>query len=676
MWSRIKIMMLSGLFIVLLAGCNKGAKQEELLPVTRDAFSYSVSEKTYTITVDDEGRLYTVKSELPKFEKTEMNIQELEQLKAIHTFEVYDTDGKSIMQKELKFGTGRAEQMLVVDGTIYCITPDSMENFVYIIDTKEWNVMQSLELPGYQRVYNMVLLDDYLYVLGKTKGAASNGYNLHPDVILYNYLGEQISRINLKEENPQMEKMKVDFPISIYATEQDTLMIYRYTEEHGFGFLEFDPTAMTLMEQEWYHTNYARNNVGSCGDGYTYTTENKLYYGTTKGVQVQLLPDGVNLTEPAVYRKGFAFFRNMEHPDVVKRVCVLDIIQENNEIRMLTNQNPNDFPYGCGYQMSTQPATTDEFALKVLAQDSDFDLFLLSSRQDCAYNLQKNGAFYALNDVEGVEQYLDACFPYIKELAVNEDGDIWMVPVGLAIPGMIYNKEFCEENGVEYVQMDYLEFLSFMKKVESEEPDLASMAVVTLLEELFMQYLTRHDSFDTDIFRSCISRLREIYAEYGEWGTNDVYGQSLSEGTIEDFYLDYAVYSAWFAKVAERIKDSEGYGISGIPRIADGIGNVGTITILAVNPQSENLEDTLKYITDFCNYMVTKQDSFVLADESMYTDTPFIREQYRLYANGAVDFRIDSEVYLDDFISYVKGEVELEDAIAEAERKMKIYKGE
>ena len=32
--------------------------------------------------------------------------------------------------------------------------------------------------------------------------------------------------------------------------------------------------------------------------------------------------------------------------------------------------------------------------------------------------------------------------------------------------------------------------------------------------------------------------------------------------------------------------------------------------------------------------MLTKQNSFLLADESMYTDTPFIRDQYQLYADS------------------------------------------
>jgi len=104
--------------------------------------------------------------------------------------------------------------------------------------------------------------------------------------------------------------------------------------------------------------------------------------------------------------------------------------------------------------------------------------------------------------------------------------------------------------------------------------------------------------------------------------------------------------------------------------------NVGTITLLAVNPQSERLEDTLEYISVFCKYMMNKKDSFLLADEAMYTDTPFIREQYELYANGDINFRMDLEVYRGDFDDYICGRKELEETIKEVERKRKIYVGE
>jgi len=61
--------------------------------------------------------------------------------------------------------------------------------------------------------------------------------------------------------------------------------------------------------------------------------------------------------------------------------------------------------------MEKRVVTDQELALKVLAQDKDFDMFLMSSRSPSSDTVRKNGVFYPL----------------------KEDGDIWMVPVMLAV---------------------------------------------------------------------------------------------------------------------------------------------------------------------------------------------------------------------------------------------------
>ena len=114
-------------------------------------------------------------------------------------------------------------------------------------------------------------------------------------------------------------------------------------------------------------------------------------------------------------------------------------------------------------------------------------------------------------------------------------------------------------------------------------------------------------------------------------------------------------------------------GMQGVPKMEEDMKNCGTLTFMAVNPQSENLEATLEYISAFAKYMLTKQDSFLLADESTYTDTPFTKDWYELYANGTVYFGMESEVFLDTFNGYLNDTIDLETAIVEMERRRKLY---
>ena len=122
--------------------------------------------------------------------------------------------------------------------------------------------------------------------------------------------------------------------------------------------------------------------------------------------------------------------------------------------------------------------------------------------------------------------------------------------------------------------------------------------------------------------------------------------------------------------------DWDAIGLAGVPKMEEGMENTGTLTFLMVNPQSENLEDALQYVSDFSKYMLKKKDSLILTDETTYTDTPFMKDAYELYANGAIQFEMDFNIYVNPFYEYANGETALEDMIAEIERRRKVYVGE
>ena len=100
---------------------------------------------------------------------------------------------------------------------------------------------------------------------------------------------------------------------------------------------------------------------------------------------------------------------------------------------------------------------------------------------------------------------------------------------------------------------------------------------------------------------------------------------------------------------------SERVGVVDVPKIMEGIPNLGTVTFFAVNPQSENLEATLAYISTLCRYLMTLENSFLLADTTTYIDMPFIQECYDLYATGEIYFAMEEVVYLEAFNDYLEG---------------------
>ena len=61
--------------------------------------------------------------------------------------------------------------------------------------------------------------------------------------------------------------------------------------------------------------------------------------------------------------------------------------------------------------------------------------------------MKNSNSFYPLNDIPGIEEYLDRCFPYVREAATKEDGTIWMLPFLVFVDGMLVQEvKFLQDN--------------------------------------------------------------------------------------------------------------------------------------------------------------------------------------------------------------------------------------
>ena len=228
--------------------------------------------------------------------------------------------------------------------------------------------------------------------------------------------------------------------------------------------------------------------------------------------------------------------------------------------------------------------------------------------------------------------------------------------------------------------MNFEEFLAFTERIQVESPDKMDTSMYLMQEALFQQYLKEQTSFDTDLFRDIAKQMRKLYEScQGEFISSSIMpirSNGVIQGGIPQFYYEYIYFGdTWirYAKIIDELGENERIGITSVPSVSKEVGNVGTLTFLAVNPQSENLEATLAYISTLARYMMGRKDSFLLADETTYMDTPFMKQCYELYKDGIVYFAMDSQIYWNAFQSYLDGKMELEDMVKELERKRKIY---
>ncbi len=664
----------------------------EPFEVSTEAFLYEGTADADTIAVDEEGYLYAVKC-----------ITELEEGATIdksmynsftQQIRVYDLQGTCVEEAEIALGSGNLGLLTSKGDKLYCITvkstfePVNWGPTLYEIDTKTWEVNEIYFFEKYDTAINFAMVGDYVYMIGHLKDIPEKEYTLHPDIDNYEYRGECISRIKLGEEEIKEQIIPIDFPMDIVGTNKNNLVIYHYNEEKGFGFLEFDTEKATLSEVGWSKKQIAIYNMVQCKDGFLFERVNDLYYGTKEGIETKLSSKDVWITGRSVYQRGFAFYLLTEG---VERIGVNNFIKRNTPVNMLLYYEYMAEPYDNGYLVEKMILEGADYELKVLAQDSDFDVCLLSSRDSGSHNLKEKGAFYALNEVPGVMEYLDACFPYLKEAATNEDGDIWMVPVEVTTTALHYDKEYSAMRGVDLSKMNFSEFLTLVEEVETNEPEKGSISTYMLIENLFLQYLQVYDSFDTDVFRGYAKQLKQIEENAGRLAASERYINSIKTSwyswedrtysqeqldQIPDFLYDIDIYPDSILRTVEHLGSSDIIGVSTMPKMSKDMGNIGTVTLLAVNPNSKNLEFTLEYVSAFCKYMMDQKDTFMLKDETLYTDTPIIKEYYEVFKDGTIAFDMDSDIYWNDFWDYLNGEIELEEMIKEIDRKLQIYMGE
>ena len=660
-----KVTILFLVLVCMIAGCgteeqtsNQQQEEEQMQPYA-EGFYYTDTVNCSAITADANGLLYTA-----TYGDFTQHIN------------VYDLNGICIDQKILGASTGGASLLEAGEDALYLLVPELDCFYVlYEIDMATWQARKLYSFYEYSYIYNLVCIGDYVYVMGRLENLEQKEYELYSPDTFFNYNGEVIGRLSVTAEIPEWEVLPIEFPKDIFSTANHTLGVYGYTEDRGYVIMEYIPETGEVKEVvQKDGANYSL--FEQCEEGYLFLQNERLIYGAMDGstAEAEVWKENIRTTR-IIYNGGFVFLKNYQED--IKRIYVKGELKNNTTIRFLSSAwvSESDMPYGCGYQMEQMILDAESFALKVLAQDRDFDVYLLSSREGTSYNLKKNGAFYPLNEIEGVQEYLDACFPYVKEVAINEDGDIWMIPVAIAMPGLVYNKEYCAEQGVDFTQMDLAEFIDFTERVKSEYSDQTSISYLALREQIFGQYLQKYDTFDTQLLRD----YAEQFKKGKSWRfTKLMFGRKseLENRTLFDFYYDYIIYQWDLHQYKEALGDWDAIGMASMPKMEEGMANVGILTFLMVNPQSENLEEALQYISDFSKYMLKQKDSFLLADETTYTDTPFTKDCYEVYANGAIQFEMDFSIYVDQLYAYADGEMTLEDMIAEMERRRKVYMGE
>ena len=316
------------------------------------------------------------------------------------------------------------------------------------------------------------------------------------------------------------------------------MVIYVYENNDTYYFVEYDTTNQSFGEKI-YHSLQGATEFYICNEenGYFYF---KFKQDNTYLAYCELEPDAVEVELMPFERKGemlLSKYGNIflldKNQNTIKRVKNSVYMNDNKEIVLLSpmySQGRN--PFGCGYRTRNLYQDQEELALSVLSRDTDYDLFLVNSNLQVSQNIREKGSFYPLNKVEGVKEYLDACFPYIKEAAINEEGDIWMIPVYINMPMLLYQDEMCSKYGCSTVQdLTYEEFCTWVSHLKANDSasELYYINSSSIVNELIRQYCIEYTKFEIPQFRGFAETVRNsLNYLNGNQEDNDVAQQVLN----------------------------------------------------------------------------------------------------------------------------------------------------
>ncbi|MGN1338933.1 MAG: hypothetical protein ACI4WS_01445 [Oscillospiraceae bacterium] len=564
---------------------------------------------------------------------------------------------------------GMPENMTFMGNYLYILrikwntkgSSDGIQIFRFNTETSENELFADLDMP-LSFGYGMSGNDNELYIIGESTEQPDAGQNNTSTGLV------SIFRVC----DGTYEKLPIDSATAVCAQKTGGAII---AAREGFSSY-----IVQYKDCEFYNKQYVENLTGSITALADIDGEHVVFIASTNSFDSTLcasdinsmymaeLLAGVRVAANGIFTAGgYCFFTpgvditedTGDH--AVVRIKFADYYKYNNPINYICSPDSGNTPFGCGYILNEMHPSNEEAALKIMSMDKDYDICYLSTGDDISYQIKKKGSFYPLNDIEGVREYLDKCFPSIKEAFTDKNGDIWALPVHAKTQFVFSN------NGeTDYSKMTMTEFIDYIDGLSDEELEKVHIFNNDLIDDALAEYIITHGSFDTPEFRSFAEKLN----------SSERLNSAKNIGLFAKGVNIDNLFSLRQSDMLVVLGNNEGR-VFGIPRIGSNASLMQDVTFMSINPNSEHLQDAINYITEVVKYQSENEDTFIFREDAgKYSGSPVIKPLLKLCSDTDLYFAYPSELYWEDFNKYLAGEISLDEFITEADRKLKVYLNE
>lgn len=532
-------------------------------------------------------------------------------------------------------------------------------------ETENGTITMLCRFPYFDNIKQLVRVGDIFYVLGCSPHWQAEG----TPTLGYSFSGERL--VSYSPVTGEQTQLGFGFPVSMAASGTGTLIVCGYMEGDGYCMMEYDPKkdSMQVISRM---SEYKFDKFAVSGGGkdviYDYHTNSRglvLSDIHQLSVEAELFPDGITLKVGPVCVGGRVYCDSIRSGTLVS--FPLDAVQrQNREITFITREyGALEAPYGCGYLMTRVELSDEKFTLKVLARDKDYDLCMGDTLADNGSNLRENGVFYPLNDVPGIQEYLERCFPYVREAATKEDGTIWMLPVKVNVFGLVAKREALEESGITLRKdMTWEDYKEMVYGMANGQRELLLISDVFFKKMFSNQYFTHYHTVENELFANSVAALSEIWKiECG------------GKATVENFIFERVSEPKW---IESTYMKEQYYGedavFVGMPKLEVSDRNLASCIFLAVNPDSARRDEVIAYMGDLIAYQMRREDVPYFADwQGVDALDAAVHE---VYENGEIAFAPDPDIYEDGLEELLSGMLPLEEYIRRTEQKLRTYWGE
>ncbi len=578
-------------------------------------------------------------------------------------------------------------------GKIYILCNVSNTFKVYEYDMSAKKLLQAYVAEDFSYIEKIEANADGIYLIGSPQSGGEHISEKYTDEngneIYFEYDTQIIECIN---KNGEFKNIDAEYPIAFTSKKEAGIIIYSFDKTGGFYFTEFNGNSFG----EKKYNNFYRylsdidlfgsgNDIIICG-----FTNHKLCAGAVdenSGVSDILENVFIYQPEDVKCNSNYIFFKSGEDTlSDTKKIYRIPsaAAKHKGKINVISSQYVPEMPFSNGYEINSEQLSADMFSTKILSMSDSFDISCFSSAAGYAKNMQSSGTFYALNDIEGVKEYVDGCFPYLKDACTNENEQIWALPIRLDIPVIVYNKYNCENAGFKFDNDLTLEGLFDIVYKANEDNLRYDCIRYHFVESMLSQYLQNNDSFDTEQFRELAIFIKEkcsmeifksdplIYSDMMVYNVQKKLGVADLVAHPEYNGIYFTILTTNEEQTAY-LSEDENLSAVPLPKISSDYPNNAVCTFLCVNPGAENLENAKNYISALASELGNKKNGMMLKSKDSYTDNDYCWALREIYSDGQIYFAVPESIYYEEFDSYCAGGIDLETFIRDADDKMKIY---